>query len=142
MDDIRIEETYPFSIEQVWMALTDPAALAEWLQPCDFKAVVGHKVQFHCESESSHTDYDGVIDVVVLEVDKPRKLAYSWKTSDMHTPTVVTYTLTALPGGQTKLQLAHTGFGKDNGKTSHPLFKGGWVEKLKTQLPQAIAARV
>jgi uncharacterized protein YndB with AHSA1/START domain len=139
MDDIVIEETYPHSIEQVWEALTNPAALADWLMPGDFKAIVGHKVQFRCQS---HADFDGVVDVVVLEADKPRKLSYSWKTSDMHTPTTVTYTLTALPGGKTKLRMAHTGFGKDNGTITHPLFKGGWVKKLKEQLPQAIAARV
>ena len=137
MDDIVLERTYPWSIEQVWEALTDPAALADWLMPGDFKAVVGHKVRFHCEPRD---EFDGTVDVVVLEVDEPKRLSYSWKTSDMSAPTTVTYTLAALPAGGTRLRLEHTGFVGDNGRKTHPLFKGGWGEKLGTLLPRVLAA--
>lgn len=74
MDDIIIEQTYPFPIEQVWEALTDPAALADWLMPEDFKLVIGHQLQFRCEP---HPEFDGTIDVEILEVDNPRRLSYS-----------------------------------------------------------------
>jgi uncharacterized protein YndB with AHSA1/START domain len=135
MDDIVLERTYPYSIAQVWKALTDPAALAEWLMPGDFKAVVGHRVRFHCEPRA---EFDGTVDVVVLEVDEPRRLRYSWKTSDMKTPTIVTWTLVAAADGGTRLRLEHTGFEGDNGRMTHPLFKGGWGEKLGTLLPRVL----
>jgi uncharacterized protein YndB with AHSA1/START domain len=136
MDDIVIEQTYPYSAEQVWEALTDPAALADWLMPGDFKPVVGHK--FRWEGCEPRPEFDGNVDVVILEVNKPRQLSYSWKTSDMLTPTTVTFTLTPIAAGKTKLKLVHAGFTDANGKRTHPLFKGGWVEKLGKQLPDAI----
>jgi uncharacterized protein YndB with AHSA1/START domain len=138
MDDIVLEHVYPYSLEQVWEALTEPAALADWLMPGDFKPVVGHRVCFHCDPRA---EFDGVVDVEVLEADRPRRLSYTWKTGDMRRPTTVTYTLTALPGGQTKLRLEHTGFAADNGPTTHPLFKQGWGHKLGDLLPRALASR-
>ena len=136
MDDIVLEHVYPYTVEQVWEALTDPTALAEWLMPGDFKPVVGHRVRFRCEPRD---EFDGIVDVEVLEADRPRRLSYSWKTCDMRTPTTVTYILSALPGGQTRLRLEHTGFAGDNGLRTHPLFKQGWGHKLEALLPRALA---
>ena len=87
MDDIIIGQTYPYPIEYVWEALTDPAALSEWLMPGDFKPIVGHTLQFHCDPRP---EFDGTVHVEILEVDKPRRLSYSWKTGDIKKPTVVT----------------------------------------------------
>jgi len=136
MDDIVIEQTYPYAMEHVWEALTDPAALADWLMPGDFKPVVGHKVRFHCEPRA---EFDGSVDTEVLVADKPRKLSYTWKTSNMKKPTIVTYSLAPTPDGGTKLRLEHTGFEGDSGKVMLPLFKGGWGHKLKEQLGPVIA---
>ena len=136
MEDIILEEVYPYSVEQVWEALTDPAALAEWLMPGDFKPVVGHRLEFRC---TPHGDFDGVIEVEVLHVDKPRKLSYSWKGGDIKIPTVVTYTLTPLSNGGTKLCLEHTGFTGENGRSMHPLLKQGWPGKLKTDLARVLS---
>lgn len=136
MDPIIIEEVYPYPIEHVWTALTDPAALADWLMPGDFKPVVGHKVRFHCDPRP---EFDGNVDVEVLDVDKPRQLSYSWKTSGMKKPTIVTYSLTPTKEGGTRLRLEHSGFEGDSGKIMHPLFKGGWGHKLREQLGPVIA---
>ena len=46
---IRKERFYPYPLEDVWAAITDPHALAEWLEPNDHKPVVGHKFQFRCD---------------------------------------------------------------------------------------------
>src|SRR5262245_62772091 len=98
MDDIVLEHVYAYTVEQVWEALTDPAALAEWLMPGEFKPVVGHRVRFHCEPRD---EIDGIVDVEVLEADRPTRLAYSWKTRDMSTPTTVHHTQRAPPRGRT-----------------------------------------
>jgi len=44
--EITLEQTYPHPPERVWRALTDSAALAEWLMPNDFEPRVGHKFRF------------------------------------------------------------------------------------------------
>lgn len=138
MDDIVVEHTYAFSVEQVWESLTDPAAVADWLMPGDFRAVVGHRVRLHCEPVGA---FDGWVDLEVLEVARPHRLSYSWKTGDMRVPTIVTCTLTALPDGRTRLRLEHTGFTDENGRTTYPLFKQGWVGKLAENLAGTLARR-
>jgi uncharacterized protein YndB with AHSA1/START domain len=136
MEPIIVEQTYLYSIELVLEALTDPAALAEWLMPGDFKPVVGHLVQFHCEPRP---EYDGTIHVEVLEVDKPRKLSYSWKTNNMDKPSLVTFFLKPMSNGGTHLRMEHTGLEGDSGAIMYPLFKGGWAHKLGQQFPQTLA---
>ncbi len=43
MQDIVLEHTYAFSMEDVWEALTDPASLADWMHAI-FKDGWGHKL--------------------------------------------------------------------------------------------------
>ena len=68
MDRIVLEQTYAYAIEHVWEALTDPAALAEWLMPGEFKAVVGHKLTFRCDPRP---EFDGTVEVEILVADRP-----------------------------------------------------------------------
>ena len=46
---IRKERFYPHPPEDVWAAISDPHALAEWLEPNNHQPVVGHKFQFRCD---------------------------------------------------------------------------------------------
>jgi len=95
---IRKEIWYPHPPEDVWAALTDPQALAEWLMPTTFKeARVGHTFQFKTDPMpmcENHTD------CVVVECDPPRRLAWRWtivwnKKYDRPTmPMTVSWTLT------------------------------------------------
>lgn len=136
MENIILEQTYPYAIEHVWEALTNPAAVADWLMPGNFKPVVGHKLQFHCEP---HPEFDGTIDIEILEAHKPNGLSYSWKTRNMNTPSTVTFILTRTLDGGTHLRMEHTGLEGDSGKIMYPLFKGGWELKLSSQLGPVIA---
>ena len=103
--DLHFEETYPFPPERVWRALTDSAAIGDWLMPNDFKPVVGHKFQFRAKPQPG---WDGIVTCEVIEVEPPRSLAYTW-TSNAGLDTVVRYTLVPVAGG-TRLTLDHTGF--------------------------------
>jgi uncharacterized protein YndB with AHSA1/START domain len=94
---IRKEVVYPHPPEDVWTAITDPRALAEWLMPNTFKPVVGHKFEFRTDPMTgceNHTECE------VIEVDPPRRLAYTWLivwNKDYRTkprPMVVSWTLT------------------------------------------------
>jgi len=134
MDPIVLEHDYPYTPDQVWEALTDPALMADWLMPGDFKAVVGHRVTFHCDPQPG---FDGTVEVEVLEADKPVRLAYSWKTTGMTRPTTVRYLLTRTATG-TRLRLEHTGFDGEVGRVMRSLLGNGWKHKLDALLGPAI----
>ena len=53
--NIMIEEFYPFPPEQLWKALTNSRALAEWLMPNDFEPRVGHCFRFRDDPSRAGT---------------------------------------------------------------------------------------
>jgi uncharacterized protein YndB with AHSA1/START domain len=73
---IRKEVFLPHPPEEVWLALTDPQALAEWLMPNNFEPVVGRKFRFQVDPMPG--PYPGGSECEVLEVDAPRRLVYKW----------------------------------------------------------------
>lgn len=72
---IRKERFYAHPPEDVWAAITDPRALAEWLEPNNHQPVVGHKFQFRCDPGICGS---GVTECEVLEVEAPRRLVWKW----------------------------------------------------------------
>ena len=129
--DLRFEAVYPFTPEQVWKALTDRQALAEWLMPNTFEPRLGHKFQFH----SSTGEFAGVIECEVLELSPPRYLAYSWRGGNQDT--VVSFTLQPVAEG-TRVVLEHRGFVFTEGTMAKNLLSSGWEKKIKTMLPEFI----
>jgi len=111
MSIVRKEAIYPFAPGTVWVALTDRQALAEWLMPNDFEPVVGHKFRFQIDPMPGCFQ---LTECEVLEVDRPRKLVYSWLPIPKNparkatTPSILTWTLHAHDGG-TRLTLEHRG---------------------------------
>ncbi|UJR84422.1 SRPBCC family protein [Sandaracinus amylolyticus] len=106
--DIHIERTYPHPPEIVWRALTDPALIAEWLMPNDFRAELGHRFTMRTDPAPG---FDGIVKCEVLELDAPRRMRWSWKGGPIDT--VVTFELEpaivfARPA--TTLKVAQTGF--------------------------------
>src|SRR5260370_40889276 len=77
--ELKWEVFYPHPPLRVWQALTDPAALSEWLQP---------------EGD--------VIDYHIVETVEQQSVSYSWTTKDCDA--IVTFELEAADGG-TKLRL-------------------------------------
>lgn len=103
---LRKSYFYPYPPEKVWVALTDPHALAEWLMPNDFKPVVGHRFMFQTDPgpcADLHTECE------VLVVEPPHRLSYSWACVPRKAakprcePMVVTWTL-APEGEGTRLE--------------------------------------
>ena len=71
--EIVIDEVFPRSVETVWRALTEPRALSEWLmEATDFGPEVG--ARFTLLSEA-HDCSVRLVDIEVLDVDPPRRLA-------------------------------------------------------------------
>lgn len=118
-------------IERVWSALTDSDTLSKWMlfKANDFQPVVGHAFQFR-ESPG----WDGVVDCEVIEVDEPRRLAYTWVSdqvgpSNLKQSTVVTWTLSEAEGGVTRLRLEQSGF-DSAAKQEIGGAKYGWTSML------------
>lgn len=105
------EAFYPSSPDDVWVAITDRHALAEWLMPNDFEPIVGHRFRFQIDPMPG---CNTLTQCEVLEVDRPRKLVYSWlpvpkdSKAPLPQPSIVTWTLNAERGG-TRLVLEHRG---------------------------------
>jgi uncharacterized protein YndB with AHSA1/START domain len=131
MSEIALETVYAHPPERVWRALTDPQELGAWLMPNDFAQTVGHKFQFNIGPQLG---WRGIVDCEVLEVDPPRRLAYSWQGDPKQRGTTVTWILTPTPDGGTRLKLEHTGFRGLSGALLKRMLGGGWKKKLRTLL--------
>ncbi len=140
LDRLHFERDYPYPPEDVWVALTDRHALAEWLMPNDFEPVVGHKFVFQvdpmpgCGHETR---------CEVLEVQRPRRLAYTWVPvlKDGTRPakaSVVTWTLSPTPEG-TRLCMDHTGLEGVFPWWQRFMLRFGWGTMVKRWIPKVTA---
>src|SRR5690349_5269433 len=127
--DITVEVDLPYPPAEVWLALTDPTALAEWLMPVEnFAPVVGQ--QFTLRSKAM-PGWDGIVHCEVTEVDEPCRLAYTWRGSKMRRPTVVTWQLSEVDTG-THLRLEHSGFTGLGGLILAFMHRAGWPKLVRT----------
>jgi uncharacterized protein YndB with AHSA1/START domain len=126
--DITVEVELPYPPADVWAALTDPVALADWLMPVeDFAPVVGQKFTVRARPMPG---WDGVVHCEVTEVDEPNRLAYTWRGSKMREATSVAWTLSTVDSG-TRLRLDHTGF---SGILMAFMHRMGWRKMLRAKL--------
>jgi uncharacterized protein YndB with AHSA1/START domain len=97
---VVIERQMPHPPEKIWRALTQSALIEDWLMKNDFEPVLGRRFNFRMEAMPG---WNGVTDCEVLELEPPRRLAYSWNASGDEAAsgmkTVVTWTLTPTAGG-------------------------------------------
>lgn len=136
---VKTKVFYPYPPQKVWQFLTDRQALAVWLMKNDFEPRVGHKFQFRTQSLPG---IDGAIYCKVLEIDAPKRLAYTWQDSCMCQPSVVTWTLTPVDGG-TQLQLEHRELSYEAPKLIEPRSistRQGLFLDQPTQATQTLAA--
>ena len=123
---INLRVSYDFPVEEVWQALTDKAAMSEWLMSCDIAPIVGHKFQFRTKS---YPGFDGIVNCEVLEVREHELLSFSWNGGSLK-DTIVTFKLTA-NGNQTILDFEHSGFeGLLNRIIVRKILANGWKTKI------------
>ena len=132
---IRFEATYPYPPQQVWVALTDPAALGDWLMPNDFEPRIGHRFQFRTKPAPG---FDGIVNCEVIELDEPRRLAYRWAGGGLET--VVSFELHA-HGDSTRVVMEQSGFRGMRGLMVSRILSDGWKKMITGRLPAA-AGRV
>jgi uncharacterized protein YndB with AHSA1/START domain len=127
LDAIDLEVTYPYPVERVWRALTDPRALAAWLMPNDFAARVSHEFTFRSDPVPG---WDGVVHCRVLACEPPRRLVYSWHGVTDLPETTVSFQLDPVAEG-TRLRLLHSGFAADPALGPiRDILAGGWSSRL------------
>lgn len=130
--DIRLDAVYPYPPERVWRAITDPRELAQWLMPNDFEARVGHKFQFKTKPTPG---FDGIVRCEVIELDRPRRLAYRWNGGKLES--VVRFTLEAVAQG-TRLVLEHSGSGLEGSSELCTLLCQSWRKMIEEKLPMLL----
>ncbi len=143
-ETITIEKQYPYSVDEVWNALTDAESLGEWLMKNNFEPRIGHVFQFSYVMDGKRV----IIDCKVLEVKRPSKLSYTWTLDPIQkagadlggADTIVTWSLEAASGG-TKLLLEHSGFDSEKDEQIFNALSGGWKQKLDEVLPASIEKR-
>src|SRR4029079_18928268 len=76
-----------------------------------------------------------IIEGVVLEVEKPHRLVYTWRTNDARSWTTVTWKLEPAKNG-TQVDLLHTGFEGEGGYIlSQVILTPGYKKELDEYLP-------
>jgi uncharacterized protein YndB with AHSA1/START domain len=142
-ESIVVENELPDPPERVWRALTDPQLLESWLMPNNIGAEVGARFQFRTAPAPG---FSGIVECEVLEVVPHRLLVYSWRGGSKavegyghELDTVVTWRLTPLENGGTRLHLEHSGFDPDSF-----VFKAmsqGWKGKVSEKIHQVLAGQ-
>ncbi len=140
-ESLWFEVELPHAPAKVWRALTDPALVAEWLMPNDFRAEVGHRFTMRAQPVGG---WDGVVRCEVLEVIPRARLRYTWvggaAGNDAYgapLDTVVTWSLTPTAGG-TLLRLEHAGFGPKNA-FAFEMMGQGWRGRVGARLGETLA---
>ena len=111
IETIAFEFELKHAPEKVWRALTDPTLLAEWLLP-----VIGLELQPGAEfmfKTQPYPGWDGTVSCKMLEIERHKKISYTWSVPFLDT--VVTFTLAPTASG-TRLSLVQSGFREDQKK--------------------------
>jgi len=134
MRSIQIDRVYDFPRAMVWEAIADSDALADWLMPNDFRPVLGHEFTFRTKPAPG---FDGIVHAKVLEISPPERLVIAWKGGALDT--TVSFELTEISAGQTRLRLIHDGFRGASNVLPRIILGFGWGKLLARKLPDRIA---
>jgi uncharacterized protein YndB with AHSA1/START domain len=109
--DLNLEERFQQPIDEVWAAITDAGMLARWLMENDFEPQVGRRFTLRRAGAGSR----GAIECVLLELDPPRRMVWSWSKGDEpdQRPSRVAFELRP-DGAGTLLILKHVGSAGDD----------------------------
>jgi uncharacterized protein YndB with AHSA1/START domain len=124
--------------EQVWRAIANSTALAQWMFPNDFEPCVGHHFTFRVPANPQVRFEGMIVSCEVLVCEPPSRLMFSWSAGGLK-DTQVSFRLEP-DGDGTRVLFEHSGF--DISQTwSQQAFHGaeyGWA-KMLGQLPAVVA---
>ena len=131
---IRRELTFAQPPDAVWRALTNSAALAEWLYPNDFEPRVGHRFTFRVPPKPQ-LEEGMIIHCEVIACVAPSELVFTWVV-DEFLNTRVSYRLEP-DGTGTRVLFEHTGFEQE---TALKGAEYGW-NMMHGKLAKALASQ-
>ncbi len=139
---VTVDEFLPHPPAAVWRVLTETRLLDAWLMPSEgFAPVVGTRFVFRAEPVP-RTNFSGLIECEVLEVEPGSRLTISWTSRGTALDSVVTWDL--VPEGRgTRLLLTHSGFDLDDPEQAlaFQIMGGGWrshvLRRMRTALQDA-----
>ncbi|MES2947368.1 MAG: SRPBCC domain-containing protein [Pseudomonadota bacterium] len=123
---VVVEREFPFPPEEVWLTLTQPHLIAQWLMQNDFKPIVDHRFTLSADW--------GVVDCHVQAIEPGKALSYTWDAMGLES--VVCWTLKPAGTG-TQLRMEQSGFLPDQ----EQLYQGaqqGW-QQFFANLEQVLA---
>src|SRR5258706_1074049 len=122
---------------KVWKALTDKKEMKKWYFDIeDFKPKIGYSFKFYGEKEGKKFPTS----CIITEVEKGKKIAYTWSYDEHPAITTVTFRLSD-EGDKTKVRLTHEGLEKtptgdrDFSRQSH---QQGWESIIGTSLKRYV----
>ncbi len=126
--NLKFEKLLKHPIHDVWAAISEEEAIAEWFMPGRFRAEEGYA--FELESEPAR-DWDGRINGKILKVNPPHLLSYTFLTNELDHETIVTITLQEQSEG-TLLILEHSNMDKLRRNADYLVedMKRGWTHVL------------
>jgi uncharacterized protein YndB with AHSA1/START domain len=131
---LSLEFDLPHPPAKVWRALTEPELVSRWLMKTDMAPAVGKAFTFKNEPSPG---WDGIVNCEMKEVERHRRLRYSWRSGGIDTQ--VTWTLAPTASGGTLLKLEQSGF-RANEQNAR-FFEGaqkGWQWMAGQRLPQVL----
>jgi uncharacterized protein YndB with AHSA1/START domain len=127
--ELRFERLFPYPVEKVWAALSEPDQIGKWLAGGNIAPVTGQEFTLRWD----HTG--DTMDSRVIRADAPRLLEFVWQFGD-GPASVVRWELAPDPAG-TRFTLTHTGLSTNELEDTAP----GWhahldlLEKLLNGAP-------
>jgi uncharacterized protein YndB with AHSA1/START domain len=132
-DLIEVDQFLSHPPERVWRALTDPALLARWLMPNNFKAQPGYRFTLDAGRY-------GRTDCQVLDIEPERLIRFSWRNDTLDT--TVTWRLEP-EGNGTRLFITHAGFDPQDTsqRAAFDAMLSGWRGPILAALQRVLESR-
>jgi uncharacterized protein YndB with AHSA1/START domain len=140
VSEIRSVEEYPYPIEMVWRAVTEPELVSQWTAtgrggtPVGFSPELGNRFRLVGRPVPG---WAGIVYCEVLEVRAPLLLRYTWQGAEGEGKTLVTYRLEE-HGSATRFTYEHTGFHGLGGFAMSRLLGSVRRKMLRAGLPRVL----
>lgn len=134
---IELTERIHAPIERVWRFIGTEAGMRTWQSAHAFEAVVGGKALFYLDDQARRAAPEAAryeMTGEVLELDPPRRLAYTWRQNDLKegwawpAATLIEIDLEEVGPSETLVRVRHSGFEKlgEIGQRFRDGYERGW----------------
>ena len=137
---VNVSKIIGAPITKVFDAWLDPSTLAKFILPMpgmedsqvENEVQVGGAFTIIMQVGGNKVPHTGKY----IEIDRPRKLAFTWESPESVDDSIVTLSFTELPDGKTNIELTHVKFIDEKRRSNH---EGGWGNIL-SKLNEVISA--